>query len=177
MLDLLIRTTSKAVLGITFGVAMALPAMLTSPANAQASDMYGTSMPVESSMPASESILVTIDHAKILRLDTEASTVILGNPAIADAAVFDSSMIVLTGKSFGTTNLIILDAEGQTVRSAKLTVRAGDDRMVTVQRGAIRESYECAPNCQPSLIIGDAKERFETLNTQIKARTESAQDD
>lgn len=119
---------------------------------------------------AEERILVTLDHAKILRLEGEASTVILGNPAIADATVFNKSMLVITGKSYGSTNLVILDEEGQEISVNTISVKAADDRLVTVHRGNARESYECAPNCQPSLVIGDATTSFEAINTQISNR-------
>ncbi len=119
---------------------------------------------------AEERILVTLDHAKILRLEGEASTVILGNPAIADATVFNKSMLVITGKSYGSTNLVILDEEGQEISVNTISVKAADDRLVTVHRGNARKSYECAPNCQPSLVIGDEATSFEAINTQISNR-------
>ena len=55
---------------------------------------------------------VFLNHAKVLKLDQPVSKVIVGNADVADATVADSRTIVLTGKAFGTTNLVLLDADG-----------------------------------------------------------------
>ena len=119
---------------------------------------------------AEERVFVTIDQAKIMKLGGDASTIILGNPAIADATVFNKSMLVITGKSFGTTNLVVLDANGDEIASNLVTVRADDGRMVTVHKGTARESFDCAPTCQPSMALGDVSTSFEQLNSQISSR-------
>ncbi len=50
----------------------------------------------------------------ILRTNSEARTVIIGNPAIIDANVVAHGVIAVTGKAAGSTNMILLD-EQQTV--------------------------------------------------------------
>ncbi|MBW8790696.1 MAG: pilus assembly protein N-terminal domain-containing protein, partial [Rhizobium leguminosarum] len=52
---------------------------------------------------------VYMDHARVLKLDRPVSKVIVGNAKVADATVADAKTIVLTGRSFGTTNLVLLD--------------------------------------------------------------------
>ena len=47
---------------------------------------------------AGAGIEVEMNQAKIVRLSKSADTIIVGNPAIADASVQDASTIVLTGK-------------------------------------------------------------------------------
>lgn len=150
MLRFHIRATAFALAGILAG--FGILASGTTPATAQ------------------ERVFVTLDHAKILRLGRQAATVILGNPAIADATVFNKSMIVITGKSFGSTNLLILDEQGEEISSNVVTVRSADERLMTVHRGASRESFQCAPNCQRAMTIGDNTEAFEALNSQISSR-------
>lgn len=125
---------------------------------------------------AEERVFVTLDHAKILELEAPASTIILGNPGIADATVFDRSKLVITGKSYGTTNLVVIGEDGEQVQSNTITVRADDDRLVTVHRGIARESYDCSPNCQPSLVLGDSTERFDMIEQQISKRSGSTGD-
>ena len=65
-------------------------------------------------MPAlrGSGIEVTMNQAKIVKLSRAADTIIIGNPEIADASVQDASTVVLTGKGFGVTNLVILDEAG-----------------------------------------------------------------
>ena len=57
-------------------------------------------------------IEVAMNQAKIIKLTRAADTVVVGEPKIADVTVKDSTTIVLTGKGFGVTNLVILDQEG-----------------------------------------------------------------
>ncbi|MEZ5799399.1 MAG: pilus assembly protein N-terminal domain-containing protein [Nitratireductor sp.] len=59
-----------------------------------------------------EPVTVIVDRAKVFRISRPAATVIIGNPSIADATVEDEKTLVLTGRSFGVTNLIVLDAMG-----------------------------------------------------------------
>jgi Flp pilus assembly secretin CpaC len=117
-----------------------------------------------------DTVLVAVDRAKVIRLDQPVATVIVGNPSIADALVYDPEMLVVTGKSFGMTNLILLDAEGTTIDDLTLHVRADSDGIVTIQRGPTRLSYSCAPNCERTLMIGDTVENFDALNAQIQTR-------
>ena len=52
---------------------------------------------------------VYMNSARVLKLDRPVSKVIVGNSDVADATVADSKTIVLTGRAFGTTNLVLLD--------------------------------------------------------------------
>ena len=53
-----------------------------------------------------ETLVVTTDRAKIIKLPDQTRTVIVGNPIVADVTVGKDGLVILTGKSFGTTNLI-----------------------------------------------------------------------
>ncbi|MBC8093522.1 MAG: pilus assembly protein N-terminal domain-containing protein, partial [Pseudonocardia sp.] len=101
--------------------------------------------------PDHGSVAVMIDNAKIIRLPDRTQTVIVGNPAIADVTTQRNGIVVVTGKSYGVTNLIALDGAGNLLAESQLKVQAPRESVVTVQRGLERESYSCTPNCQPSL--------------------------
>lgn len=124
-----------------------------------------------------ETVNVTVDHAKVVRLPEKAQTVIVGNPAIADVAVQRSGVMVVTGKSFGVTNLIALDANGTLLAESFVRVGAASDSVLTVQRGLERESYSCTPVCQPAAQLGDVKRFFDEVGGQNKARNAAATDD
>ena len=125
---------------------------------------------------ASETVLIEIDQAKLVRFDEPASTIILGNPSIADAAVQSGSLLVITGKNFGGTNLIVLDDAGNTIDERILQVGAPNTGRLTMHKGAVRLTYNCAPQCQPTLSMGDADERFQALNSQLQNRLGVATD-
>lgn len=123
---------------------------------------------------SSEVVAVMLDHATILRLERQASTVVVGNPSIADAMVQNGTLLVLTGKSYGRTNLVILDASGQEIAAKIVDVGVPRD-VVTVQRGAQRHSYNCRTRCEGMMMLGDAPEPFNAINAQVGARQGLAQ--
>ena len=113
---------------------------------------------------------VDIDQARLIRLERDAAQIIVGNPAIADVSAQGSRLLVITGKSYGTTNLIALDARGREIVSARLAVREEDARRVTLYRGTSRQSYHCAPDCQRVLSLGDDKSAFEQLADTVSKK-------
>lgn len=119
---------------------------------------------------ANDPVVVVVDRAKVFRISRPASTVIIGNPSIADATVQDDVTIVLTGKSFGVTNLIILDADGQPIVDETVVVRGHEQNTVRIYRRASKETMACAPVCEPTLTIGDNSIAFRRAQTQISAR-------
>ncbi|ESR24827.1 pilus assembly protein N-terminal domain-containing protein [Lutibaculum baratangense] len=119
---------------------------------------------------AAETVTLGLDEAEVLRLDQPANTIIVGNPAIADALVQSPQLLVVTGKSYGATNLIVLDAAGEKVGEYALQVGAEARTTVTVQRGPSRYSYSCTPNCNGMLTPGTQKDDFDTLQQQFEGR-------
>ena len=118
----------------------------------------------------SDAVIVTVDHAKIVRLPENAQTVVVGNPAIADVSVQRNGVMIVTGKSFGVTNLIALDANGVLLAESLVRVGKASDAVLTVQRGMDRESYACNPYCQPSIQMGDESKFFENVAGQATSR-------
>jgi hypothetical protein len=119
---------------------------------------------------ADTTVTVMVDHAKIIRLPERTSTVIVGNPFIADVSMQKNGVLVLTGKSYGITNLIALDAGGTMLAESYISVQAPSEAVVTVQRGLDRESYSCTPACQPALQLGDSQKYFSELGGQAGQR-------
>jgi Pilus formation protein N terminal region len=127
----------------------------------------------DESPPASsarDTVAVMIDHAKVVRLPERTQTVIIGNPMIADITVQRNGLVVITGKTYGVTNLIALDGGGTMLAESMISVQAPSDSVVTVQRGLERESYSCTPNCQPSILLGDANKYFSEIGGQAGQR-------
>ena len=117
-----------------------------------------------------DTVAVMIDHAKVMRLPERTQTVIVGNPGIADITVQRNGIVVVTGKSYGVTNLIALDAAGVMLAESLVSVQAATDSIVVVQRGLERESYSCTPSCQPSVLLGDANKYFSENGGQAGQR-------
>lgn len=107
--------------------------------------------------------LVQYDQVRLMRLTEGAADVIIGNPSIADISVQSDRLIAVTGKTFGVTNLIVLNARGNVIANRRLIVRADDQKMVNLTRGAVRQTYNCAPNCQSVIKIGDEADYFANI--------------
>jgi Flp pilus assembly secretin CpaC len=98
---------------------------------------------------------VELDYARLARMPEGAQTFILGNPLIADITMLkESRLMVVTGKSFGTTNLIMLDRAGKQVGESLITVIPPEDKLV-VYRGSRRESLSCKPRCVRAVDMAD----------------------
>jgi len=132
--------------------------------------MFGFTSNFVSSTAAAEAVVVTIDRAKVLRISRPADTIIIGNPSIADAAIQDPQTLVLTGRSFGVTNIVILDADGEPIVDETIVVQGHETNTVRIYRRAVRETLACSPVCEPTLTIGDNAETFQAASTQIKER-------
>lgn len=119
---------------------------------------------------AAEPILVKLDQATVVTISKPASTVIVGNPAIADATILDQQMLIITGRGYGTTNLFVLDADGKRITNQLVSVVEATERRVIIHRRLLRQTFACAPTCAPSLAVGDTSERFDAINKQLHER-------
>jgi len=121
------------------------------------------------------SVLVTVDQAKVFRVSRPASTIIIGNPAIVDATIQDDQTLILTGRSFGVTNLIVLDESGDALVDQPVVVRASETNTVRIYRRNSRATLACSPVCEPTLTIGDDNAAFDFASGQIQARNQLSQ--
>ena len=135
-----------------------------------AAALLATALPV-TAFAAGDPITVSVDRAKVMHVSRPANVVIVGNPAIADATIQDNQTLIITGRSFGTTNLIVLDSTGNAIADELLTVQAADDDVVTVYKRASRETFSCTPNCVPVVSVGDSTDVFNTIKDQVSAHT------
>jgi Flp pilus assembly secretin CpaC len=105
-------------------------------------------MGVAASQSAETGIEVVMNQAKIVKLTQDAATIVVGNPEIVDATVQDARTIVLTGKGFGMTNLVILNPEGKAVVDQAVFVSRSDEKTLRVYRRAKVQTLSCTPFCE-----------------------------
>jgi hypothetical protein len=130
-----------------------------------------TSAGLAAETPASPDVLkVTLDQAKVMQLPAGVKTLVVGNPAIADVTMLKSgAAMVVTGKGYGQTNMIALDAQGNIIDEKQIDVEPTRSVLV-VQRGNERVSYWCNPTCMPTVQLGDENTAFTEASGQIGAR-------
>jgi Flp pilus assembly secretin CpaC len=131
-----------------------------------------TVVALTSGLAHANDLIVRYDQSQLLRLPRAISQVIIGNPSIADASVQASNLLVVTGKTFGVTNIIALDKQGNVIQDQRVIVQRDDVRMVNLHRGSQRQSFTCAPNCTPTITIGDDQEFFKTIAEHSQKKTQ-----
>src|SRR6185295_6807592 len=99
-----------------------------------------------------------------------ASEIIIGNPAIADVSVQAGNLLVVTGKTFGITNIIALDSERNVIQDQRILVRRDEVKVVNLQRGTQRQSFNCTPQCNPSITVGDEQAYFDAISKASAAK-------
>jgi Flp pilus assembly secretin CpaC len=105
-------------------------------------------LPAHAETDSPTSIDLRLDHARLVRLPQGTSTVVLGNPSIADITPQRTGFYVLTGKGFGSTNLIAQGSDGQVLAAFVVRVVPNiDESQLVVQRGMNRETLHCIPRC------------------------------
>jgi len=122
-----------------------------------------------------ETVRIRIDQARIVKLPPEVATIVIGNPLIADATLQKGGVLVVTGKGYGTTNLLALDRAGNVLMDSAVQVESERGRdLVVVYRGTERESYSCAPQCERRIMLGDSPVYFNAALAESGARNSAA---
>lgn len=93
-------------------------------------------------------ISVILDFAKILSFPEPARTIIIGNPNIVDGTLNDEATLVLTGKTVGVTNMIVLGEAGREVANLRVQVVANGGQVTTIYNGASQQIYSCVDTCR-----------------------------
>ena len=115
-----------------------------------------------------ETLVVTIDQARVVKVPPGTETLIVGNASIADLTLLkQGAAMIVTGKGFGETNFIALDGTGNALAQSMIRVVGGRNALL-VQRGLDRQSYSCAPHCEPTAKLGDDVKYFTDVAAQVK---------
>ena len=95
---------------------------------------------------AQSDMRVDFDQTLVVKLDRPAKTILVGNPAIADAQMVDDKTVYVIGRTFGQTNIVALDASGSEVLNTHVIVGASNGATVTLYRGAQgQRTLACSP--------------------------------
>ncbi len=111
--------------------------------------------------PDPDRIAVYVDQAKLVKLPAKVSTIVVGNPLIADVTLQSGGIIVVTGKGYGATNFIAMDRAGEVLVDRQIQVEGPTDQLVTVYRGVERELYSCMPICQRRITLWRRRDLFQ----------------
>lgn len=106
-------------------------------------------------------IIARFDQSQIIKLPRPVAEIIIGNPMIADVAIQSNNLLVITGKSFGLTNIIALDAERNIILDQRVMVQRDNTRQLYLMKAGKRQTYNCTPQCNPTITVGDDAPYFD----------------
>ncbi len=119
---------------------------------------------------AADDLVVKYDQSQLVKLPVPVTEIIIGNPTIVEVTAHSRSMLIVTGKTFGITNVIALDAEKNTIYESRVMVVRDEGKVVNLQKGGKRESYNCTPQCNPSIVIGDDPAYFNSIKSLSESK-------
>ncbi|HUQ36181.1 MAG TPA: pilus assembly protein N-terminal domain-containing protein [Aestuariivirga sp.] len=104
---------------------------------------------------AAQELIIKTDQTQLISISGTPGTVVIGNPSIADVTVHGNRLFV-HGRAYGSTNMIILDENGNQLTTLDVTVMLGGQNNLQIYKAGARYSYVCAPDCQGTLQSGDS---------------------
>ena len=116
---------------------------------------------------ADDPIAIHLDQARVLKLPDRATTVVIGDPLIADMSIQPGGLAVITGKAYGETNVVVLDKSSAVLLEKIIEVKAPEEPLVMVFRGQTRQTYSCTPECSPRATLGDTGKDDIDKDTQL----------
>ena len=120
-------------------------------------------------------ITIEANKSKALRLKGAAAAIVVGNPNFADVAVHSPHLVFITGKTYGTTNVLIFDETGRELYSGDIVVTNSASDLLVVSRAGAMNTYDCAEKCREILATGDEDVYFESLSEQMESLKELAE--
>jgi Flp pilus assembly secretin CpaC len=131
-----------------------------------------------SSAFAAQVLEVQVDKSRMLTLPAQPGAIVVGNPSIADVTTNGDKLFV-HGRTFGETNLMILDINGNTILEYNLVTRHVNETAVAVFKGSTfggttRQSFTCYPICEADIQVGDDPIYFGTTIAAASKKTELA---
>lgn len=108
---------------------------------------------------AAQPLVVYTDQSMVIDVSRAPSVVVVGNPSIADATI-QGKKVFLHGRSFGTTNVILLDEQGDQLADFEVDVQLGGENQLSLFKAGSRYSYICPGDCQVAMQTGDNPDHF-----------------
>jgi Flp pilus assembly secretin CpaC len=129
---------------------------------------------VSAEVARANDLRVALDQSVPVRLAQPAEGVSIGNPSIAGVSVQNDRFLFVTGRAYGTTNLVVMGADNRVLYSGRVTVTPDETNVVMVTRGGQTARMECTPLCRPTPDIGDGAQSYAAATEQITGHASRA---
>ena len=109
------------------------------------------------------SLTAPLGQAVRIPIRGAATDVIVGDTKIADVTVVGPNALFVSGRGYGSTNVIVMGAGGRTLFDGRVLVPMSNANQVTVHRGRERASVLCTPNCDMPASDGKGDDSLTTF--------------
>jgi hypothetical protein len=92
---------------------------------------------------AANAMTVHVNESRRVALRGVAANIVVGDTSVADVALTDAHSVIVMGKGYGSTQLLVTDARGRTLLAGEVTVTAPDNGRVTLYRGLSSSEFAC----------------------------------
>jgi Flp pilus assembly secretin CpaC len=108
---------------------------------------------VAGSALAASVLHVGVSESRRVVLHGSAANVIVADPTVADVAMVDAHSVIVIGRGYGATSVMVLDHSGRTLLDSRVVVSAPEEGRVTLHRGAAAAEFACSPRCQATGVV------------------------
>jgi hypothetical protein len=91
---------------------------------------------------------VDLNQSRRVMLHGTAANVFVADPAVADVTMIDAHSVIVLGKGYGVTQVLVTDHAGHTLMDSVIAVVGSDAGRVTVYRGEAAQDYHCSSRCE-----------------------------
>lgn len=101
------------------------------------------------------SLAVHLDETLPVTLSGAAGQIVVANPSVADVTLTDRRHLMILGRTYGETSVVVLDGVGRRIYATTVTVTPAMAGHVSVFRGAEVYNYACNDRCERTPLPGE----------------------
>ncbi|MCC7266815.1 MAG: pilus assembly protein N-terminal domain-containing protein [Caulobacteraceae bacterium] len=121
-----------------------------------------------------QTMTVNLDQSLRLSLPAPARDVVVSNPTVVDVSMLSPTSLLVLGKGYGITNLMVVDAAGRTIIDREVVVGSSDANRVSFYRGPNVTNYACAGRCERTPLPGEVETIYKAHATPYTEHAEQA---
>lgn len=89
-----------------------------------------------------------LGQGEAVRLSGPARSVVVGDPEIADVSMTGPRDLVVLGRGYGVTSIVVTDPEGRLLFNRQVIVGGESNGEMAYVRGGETRAFSCAPVCR-----------------------------
>jgi len=93
-------------------------------------------------------LAVDLNGTRRVMLHGTVANVFVADPSVADVNMIDTHSVIVIGKGYGVTSILVTDHAGHTLYDGAIAVLGSEAGRVTVYRGGAAQDYHCSTRCE-----------------------------